>query len=173
MNVPEELSAWVPGLFDDPTRPLYASAATTGPDGAPDVRTVQVRYAKAWDALAFACHTASPKWSQLKADPRLKLCFFHPRLGLQLRWDARASLMDAAGEPGLAELWAGTDPWLRKEYGAKGRSPGVPAAFGAARLAVLSWDAYRVDPAHPEKNERVRYTPDGPGWRSEALSALR
>ncbi|TBR18071.1 pyridoxamine 5'-phosphate oxidase family protein [bacterium] len=168
MDVPEELSAWVPGLFDDPTRPLYAQAATVGPGGAPDVRTVHVRYVKAWDALAFAAHTGSPKWAQLKADPRLKLAFFHPRLGLQLRFAGTADL--AADPAGLAELWAATDPWLRKEYGAKGRT--APADFGAVRLAVSAWDAYRVDPAHPEKNERALYRRESGAWRAERRSAL-
>lgn len=173
MNVPEELSVWVPSLFDDPTRPLYASAATLGPGGAPDVRTVHVRYVKPWDALAFACHTGSPKWSQLTADSRLKLCFFHPRLGLQLRFEARAALVSGAAEPGVAGLWAATEAWLRKEYGAKGRTPPVPDAFGAVRLDVAAWDAYRVDPAHPEKNERTLFSRDGRSWRTEPRAALR
>lgn len=165
MNVPEELAAWVPGLFDDPTRALYAQAATLGSDGAPDVRTVHVRYVKAWDALAFASHTGSPKWSQLKADPRLKLCFFHPRLGLQLRFEGRATLVTDAKDPGVAGLWTATEPWLRKEY--------AGVCFGVVRIDVRLWDAYRVDPAHPEKNERTVYSFDGKAWSSEARSALR
>lgn len=173
MNVPEGLSAWVPGLFDDPTRPLYAQAATVGAGGAPDVRTVHVRYAGPWDALAFASHTASPKWAQLKADPRLKLAFFHPRLGLQLRFEAKAVLVDDASDSGIAALWSATDPWLRKEYGAKGRAAGVPTGFGAVRLDVSLWDAYRVDVAHPEKNERAVHRFDGKSWTSETRSALK
>ena len=173
MNVPEALSAWVPGLFDDPARPLYASAATLSAGGAPDVRTVHVRYAKAWDALAFTAHTASPKWSQLKADPRLKLCFFHPRLGLQLRWEAVARLAEDSADPGVAALWAATDPWLRTEYGARGRAAAVPAGFGAVRLEVSLWDAYRVDPARPEEYERAVYRRKAAAWRAEPRSALR
>lgn len=173
MNVPEELAAWVPALFDDPTRPLYAQAATVAAGGAPDVRTVHVRFVKAWDALAFASHTGSPKWSQLAADPRLKLCFFHPRLGLQLRFEATASLVSDPSDPGISALWAATEPWLRKEYGAKGRAPAVPAAYGAARLEISFWDAYRVDPAHPEKNERTVHRLSGGAWRSEPRTALR
>ncbi|TPW19555.1 MAG: hypothetical protein FD126_2570 [Elusimicrobia bacterium] len=173
MTVPEELAAWVPALFDDPTRPLYAQAATVAAGGAPDVRTVHVRYVKAWDALAFAAHTSSPKWAQLKADPRLKLCFFHPRLGLQLRFEAKASLVSGAADPGVAALWSATEPWLRKEYGAKGRAPAVPGEFGAARLAVSLWDAYRVDPAHPEKNERAVHRLESGAWVPEPRTALR
>lgn len=173
MNAPEELAAWVPALFDDPTRPLYAQAATVAEGGAPDVRTVHVRYVRDWDALAFASHTGSPKWAQLGRDPRLKLCFFHPRLGLQLRFEARAALVADTSDPGVRALWAATEPWLRKEYGAKGRAPAVPPAFGAVRLDVSSWDAYRVDPAHPEKNERAAHRLEGGTWRSEPRTALR
>lgn len=164
MDVPEELSAWAPGLFDDPTRALYAQAATVGAGGAPDVRTVHVRYVKPWDALAFASHTSSPKWSQLTADPRLKLCFFHPRLGLQLRFEARASLVTDGKDAGVAALWTATEPWLRKEYAGKG--------YGVVRLDVGLWDAYRIDAAHPEKNERTVYRRAKGGWDAERRTAL-
>ena len=170
MDVPDALTAWVPALFDDPTRPLYAQAATLGPGGGPEARTLHVRYVRAWDGLGFASHTASPKWSQLAADPRVALCFFHPRLGLQLLFSGTAAAA-APGDPGTAELWAGTEPWLRKEYGAKGKS--APLAFGGVRLTVGSWDAYRIDAAHPEKNERTSYAWDGKAWRAEPRSALR
>lgn len=163
MDAPEPLRAWVPSLFDDPTRPLYAQAATVG-EGGPESRTVHVRFVRAWDALGFVCHRASPKWAQLSRDPRLALSFFHPRLGLQLRLKARAVLA-APDDPGSAELWSGTAPWLQAEFKTR-------EAFGAVRLEVSCWDAYRTDAAHPERHERAVHTRAGDGWRTETKGAL-
>lgn len=173
MDAPAELAAWVPSLFDDPTRPLYAQAATVAPDGAPDVRTVHLRYARGLDALVFACHTGSPKWAQLKADPRLKLAFFHPKLGLQLRLAAAARLVDAPGDAARAGLWAATDEWLRAEYWGRPTGLGAPPpAFGLVVLEPSQWDAYRVDPARPANNERTVFLRAGGAWRAEPRKAL-
>lgn len=164
MDAPEALRAWVPALFDEPARPFYAQAATLGPDGTPEVRTVHVRFVKAWDALGFVAHRASPKWAQLTRDPRLALCGYLPRLGLQLRLKARAAL-HRPGEPGADELWAGTVDWLKAEFKTRDN-------FGAVRLEALAWDAYRADPAHPENNERTVWTPDGGSWKAATRGAL-
>jgi hypothetical protein len=174
MHVPEELTAWVPTRFDDEAKPFFAQAATVSADGEPDVRTVHYRYIAELDSLAFACHVESPKWQQLKAQPRLAACYFTPRGQIQLRWRAQVRLITDPQSPALNMMWKSTEPWIREEYW-QGAGPAehLCPAFGLVVLDIDFWDVYHIDLADPKQCRRSSYSLDGDVWKSTSKRPLK
>ena len=166
MNVPDAIAHLVPSLFDSDEKPLYAQAATTAPDGAPNVRTVHVRYLQSADALCFACHVESPKWRELQSNSRIAACWFHPKRQIQLRWHANATLITDRDHPAVQTSWEQTHEWIQKEY-----EDG--SFFGVVVLAITSWDFYEIDLTDPSKSRRRVWILDGKNWREESRQTLK
>ncbi len=166
MNVPEAIRTMVPALFTSKENPLYAQAATSGRDGIPNVRTVHYRYLESKDALSFACHIESPKWRELKANPRVAGCWFHPKKQIQLRWNAKVSLITDPADPAVAASWDGTHDWIQNEYGDR-------TVFGVVVLDINAWDFYEIDLENPSNNRRRAWVRDGRAWREEARQTLK
>lgn len=174
MTVPGPIADLVPSLFESEERPLYGQAATAGAGGAPNVRTVHYRYIPDLETIAFACHTESPKWRELRENPRVAGCWFHPKRGVQLRWSADAELVTDASEPAVSFSWRGTHDWILQEYWKDdARSiEGVSPHFGVVVLRVFLWDLYEIDAEDPSRNRRRVWRLDGGSWHEEAKSAL-
>jgi len=74
-------------------------AATTGRDGAPQLRTVVLRQAhRAQNAVWFHADARSPKVAELHADPRISLLAYDPQSQLQIRMAGHATISDDEAE---------------------------------------------------------------------------
>jgi len=113
--------------------------ATTGPDGAPEGRTVVLRGVDP-DAAVLRCHTdaRSAKVAAIAREPRVQLVFYDPGAKIQLRATGTATVhrADAAAE----RAWAGTGPHARRCYlidpapgtAIGGPGSGLPPGLGTA-----------------------------------------
>ena len=166
MIVPNAIADLVPSIFDSEENPLYAQAATSGSDGAPNVRTVHYRYLKSRDAICFACHVESPKWKELEFNPRVANCWFHPKKQVQLRWNAKATLLTDQNDPAVQASWERTHNWIKDEYG---NDP----VFGVVVLDIDFWDLYEIDLQDPTNSRRRVWIRDGKTWREEPRQTLK
>lgn len=117
-------------------------AATSGLDGAPQVRTIVLRAAdEASGALAFHTDLRSPKIAQLRRDPRIALVVHDLANHLQIRLDGEATIhADGAAR---AAIWAGSRPHTLILYQAP-FAPGTPVESPpAARVAPSAQAASR------------------------------
>jgi pyridoxamine 5'-phosphate oxidase len=162
--------------------------ATAAPDGSPSVRMVLLKGA---DERGFVFFTGygSRKGGELEANPRAALLFHWAPLGRQIRIEGRVERVSAeesdayfATRPRGAQLAAAASRQgrvlanraqldeavadLDREH-ADGDVP-RPDHWGGYRLTPRSYEfwQHRDDRLH----DRLRYTPDGQGWRIERLS---
>jgi pyridoxamine 5'-phosphate oxidase len=162
--------------------------ATAAPDGSPSVRMVLLKGA---DERGFVFFTGygSRKGGELEANPRAALLFHWAALGRQVRIEGSVERVSAeesdayfATRPRGAQLAAAASRQgrvlanraqldeavadLDREH-ADGDVP-RPEHWGGYRLTPRSYEfwQHRDDRLH----DRVRYTPDGEGWRIERLS---
>ncbi|OIO09375.1 MAG: hypothetical protein AUJ52_06570 [Elusimicrobia bacterium CG1_02_63_36] len=174
MTVPGPIADLVPSIFESEERPLYAQAATASADGVPSVRTVHYRYIPDVETIAFACHTGSPKWKELRDNPLVAGCWFHPKKQVQLRWSANAELVTDSAAPEVALSWRGTHDWILQEYWKDdARSiENVSPHFGVVVLRVFLWDFYEIDLDDPSKSRRRVWKLDGGSWHEEVKGVL-
>jgi pyridoxamine 5'-phosphate oxidase len=162
--------------------------ATAAPDGSPSVRMVLLKGA---DERGFVFFTGygSRKGGELEANPRAALLFHWAPLGRQIRIEGPVERVSAeesdayfATRPRGAQLAAAASRQgrvlanraqldeavadLDREH-ADGDVP-RPDHWGGYRLTPRSYEfwQHRDDRLH----DRLRYTPDGEGWRIERLS---
>ena len=162
--------------------------ATAAPDGSPSVRMVLLKGA---DDQGFVFFTGygSRKGGELEANPRAALLFHWAPLGRQVRIEGPVERVSAtesdayfATRPRGAQLAAAASRQgrvlanraqldeavadLDREH-ADGEVP-RPEHWGGYRLTPRSYEfwQHRDDRLH----DRLRYTPDGEGWRIERLS---
>jgi pyridoxamine 5'-phosphate oxidase len=183
----EQFGAWFEEAGKAVRMPEEVAVATATPDGAPSVRMVLM---KGFDERGFIFNTShlSRKAQELDANPRAALLFYWEALGRQVRIEGpvercsseeseteilkrpRASRLSAmasrqsqvvesrdALEARVAEL--------AEEY--SGRELPVPGDWGCYRLRPEGYEfwQHRDDRLH----DRLRYVPDGAGWRIERL----
>jgi pyridoxamine 5'-phosphate oxidase len=180
----EQFRHWFAAAGDDNRMAL----ATAAPDGSPSVRMVLLKGA---DEQGFVFFTGygSRKGGELEANPRAALLFHWAPLGRQVRVEGPAERVSAeesdayfATRPRGAQLAATasrqgrvlanraqldeTVADLEREH-AGGEVP-RPEHWGGYRLRpdVYEFWQHRDDRLH----DRLRYTPDGEGWRLERLS---
>ncbi len=150
----------LPSLLGEAWRRLEAAEgaarnpalATTGHNGAPEIRTVILRSAdRQAGTLAFHTDAESPKVAQLRRRPRAAILVWDAEVSLQVRLDARISVLSGSSS---SSAWADVPEHARSRYG--GSLPGTPisapeaAEDGAdlARFAVLTAYVHRIDALH-------------------------
>ncbi len=109
------------------------TAATTGLDGAPQLRTVVLRAAEP-EARRIRFHTdaRSHKVAELDADPRIALHAYNPFVKIQLRlWGTATVHRD---DELAAAAWARTRPFSRACY-RLAQGPGTPVPDPSTGLA--------------------------------------
>jgi pyridoxamine 5'-phosphate oxidase len=167
--------------------PEAMAVATVGPDGAPSVRMVLL---KAWGADGFVFHTNfdSRKGHELALNPRAALLFYWEPKGRQVRVEGTVERIDDlesdayfATRPLGGQIGAHAsrqshpiaDRSLldRRVQEAKARYADGPVPrppwWGGLRVRAQGYEFWqnREDRLH----DRLRYTPDGGGWRITRL----
>ena len=164
-----------------------AMALATTVEGQPSVRMVLL---KERDVRGFVFFTnySSRKGRELAANPRAALLFFWPTLQRQIRIEGtvdRISREESAAyfrtrvRGAQVGAWASLQSEIvtRKELDARveeieaeyeGREVPVPPFWGGFRVTPASFEFWqgRVHRLH----DRLRYVPDGAGWRIERLA---
>ncbi len=184
-----QFSAWFAEASQSDIRmPEAAAVATAGKACEPSVRMVLV---KRFDERGFVFFTNydSRKGTELTENPRAALLFYWDALGRQVRIEGRVQRTSAAQSadyvrtrPRGSQLSALASPQSRPvadretlersvaEIDARhagGELP-IPDWWGGFLLVPESFEfwQHREDRLH----DRLRYTPDGEGWRIERLA---
>lgn len=183
----DQFRAWFEAAGEATRMPEEAAVATATPDGAPSVRMVLV---KGFDERGFLFNTSylSRKAGELDANPRAALLFYWQALGRQVRIEGPAERASAED----SERYILTRPRGSRLSAMASRQSQVVESREAleARVTELDeqyrdrelpvpgdWGSYRVRPEsyefwqHREDrlHDRLRYVPDGAGWRIERL----
>ena len=167
--------------------PTAMALATASADGHPSVRMVLLKHA---DARGFVFYTnlESPKCADLRANPRVALCFHWPKLERQVRVDGQVEpVSDAeadayfATRPRLCQLGAWASRQSQPIAGRFVLEQAVAAValkfpFGTVPRPPY-WSGWRVVPDKMEfwhqrpfrHHDRERFTREGGAWRSEWL----
>lgn len=153
----------------------HVTLATTGPDGAPQLRMVVLRAAdRAGGVIDIHTDIRSAKVAALGADPRAEVLAWDPEARLQIRAAGTACVITGAG---AAALWARVPAASRATYGAE-PPPGAPipgplayepgggsGAFGVIRLTIGRIEALHLG----ERHRRASFDRQD-GWRGQWLS---
>jgi pyridoxamine 5'-phosphate oxidase len=170
----------------DLAEPTAMALATSDLAGSPSVRMVLL---KGFDARGFVFYTnlASPKATDLAANPKAELCFYWPP-DRQVRARGAVEPVSAeeadayfASRPRISQLgaWASHQSHPLGGYAELERA----VAARAVRFAVSSvprppfWSGFRLSPAQIEfweqrpfrLHNRVRFTRTAEGWEEQAL----
>ena len=182
-----QFRVWFEQAGEAAPMPEEVAVATATPDGAPSVRMVLI---KGFDERGFVFNTSylSRKADELEANPRAALLFYWNALGRQVRIEGPAERASAED----SERYILTRPRGSRLSAMASRQSQVVESRDAleARVAELGeqyrdaelpvpgdWGSYRVRPEsyefwqHREDrlHDRLRYVPDGQGWRIERL----
>jgi pyridoxamine 5'-phosphate oxidase len=180
----EQFRRWFAAAGEDNRMAL----ATAAPDGSPAVRMVLLKGADD-EGFVFFTGYGSRKGGELEANPRAALLFHWAPLGRQVRVEGPVERVSAeesdayfATRPRGAQVAAAASrqgrvlanraqldeavAGLEREHA--GRDVPRPDHWGGYRLRPESYEfwQHRDDRLH----DRLRYTPDGEGWRLERLS---
>ena len=179
----EQFDLWFRQALDGKLpEPNAMTLATVGPDGRPSTRVVLI---KAYDSrgLVFYTNYESRKGRDLAANPRAALLFHWDALGRQVRV---AGPVERLGEDESDGYFATRPPGA--QAAARGSRQGTTVSSReeleeAARRAGPGdrpdwWGGYVLRPQgyefwqHREDrlHDRLRYEPDGPGWRIVRLA---
>ncbi len=108
----------------------HPAVATTGPDGAPRIRTVILRGCEPGTrTIRFHTDRRSAKIAEIGAEGRVAIHFYDPGAKIQLRVSGRAAVH--ANGPVADAAWAGSRVFSRQCYGIA-PGPGEPIAEGGA-----------------------------------------
>jgi pyridoxamine 5'-phosphate oxidase len=180
----EQFRRWFAAAEEDDRMAI----ATAAPDGSPSVRMVLLKGA---DERGFVFFTGygSRKGGELEANPRAALLFHWAPLGRQIRIEGPVERV--SGEE--SDAYFATRPRGAQLAAAASRQGRVLANRAQLDDAVADldrehadgdvprpdhWGGYRLTPRSYEfwqhrddrLHDRLRYTPDGEGWRIERLS---
>jgi pyridoxamine 5'-phosphate oxidase len=180
----EQFRRWFAAAEEDDRMAI----ATAAPDGSPSVRMVLLKGA---DERGFVFFTGygSRKGGELEANPRAALLFHWALLGRQIRIEGPVERV--SGEE--SDAYFATRPRGAQLAAAASRQGRVLANRAQLDDAVADldrehadgdvprpdhWGGYRLTPRSYEfwqhrddrLHDRLRYTPDGEGWRIERLS---
>lgn len=153
----------------------HLTLATTGRDGAPQLRMVILRAAdRAAATLDIHTDLRSGKIAALRADPRAEALFWDPQARIQIRASGRAAIISGAE---AASLWARVPAAARPVYGAA-PPPGTPIpgplayepADGAAVFGVIRLTLGRIEALHLGERHRRACFDRQDGWRGQWLS---
>lgn len=106
----------------------HPTIATTGPDGAPRLRTMILRGVEP-DIRRLRFHTdiRAAKVAEIAADPRVAVHVYDPGLKLQVRMTGTATISHA--DPVARTAWQNSQPMSQACYGTR-PAPGTPIAAG-------------------------------------------
>lgn len=170
-----------------PADPTAVALATATPTGQPSVRIVLLRHFDA-DGFVFFTNYASRKAGELEANPRAALSFYWYWLEEQVRIEGVVTRVTAeesdayfATRPRGSQLgaWASRQSQalssraaLEAGYRAReaefaGREVPRPPFWGGYRLAAERIEFWRAGTYR--LHDRLVYTRDGGGWRTERL----
>jgi pyridoxamine 5'-phosphate oxidase len=182
-----QFGRWFEEAADVLDAPEAMAVATADADGRPSVRMVLL---KSWDPTGFTFFTNydSRKAQELAVNPRAALLFHWEPLGRQVRIEGATSRVG----PAASDEYFATRP-LGSQIGAYAshQSRTVPdrATLDAKAVDLATrfgdgpvprppwWGGYRVTPEAMEfwqlgrsrMHDRLRYLPDGAGWRIDRL----
>ena len=166
--------------------PNAMTLATVSADGRPSARTVLIKGADE-RGFTFFTNYESRKGEDLAANPRAALLFFWQPLERQVRIEGRIEQVPAeesdryfhSRPPGSRiGAWASEQsrPTTRQELEARerefrdryGDQPPRPPHWGGYRLVPDYFEFWQGRPSR--LHDRLRYLPDGQGWKIDRLA---
>jgi len=166
--------------------PNAMTLATVDAHGQPSARIVLVKGADE-HGFTFFTNYESRKGEDLAAEPRAALLFFWQQIERQVRIEGRVEKVSAeesdryfhSRPPGSRiGAWASEQsrPVTREALEARehefraryGDQPPRPPHWGGYRLAPTSFEFWQGRPSR--LHDRLRYLPDGQGWKIDRLS---
>jgi pyridoxine/pyridoxamine 5'-phosphate oxidase len=173
---PQEWSDWLIQRFSDDSNPAYGQVASVD-DMIPKVRTVHLHYdEESYKTLIFNTAISSPKWSQLRANPRLSGCFFEMKSLTQFRWEGYAKLLTLETDQALVEKsWNSTRKDLKDLYweNESGTSLNeVCPNFGLVVILPEAWDIYRMHEQDYRLAQRTQFYLEKDGWVKKEKSIV-
>jgi pyridoxine/pyridoxamine 5'-phosphate oxidase len=176
---PDVLADEIRQRFDDPTQPAYGQLATVENQQA-KVRTVHFRYFATENTIGFNTAVTSPKWIQLKDEPRHAGCFYDAEKRCQWRWEGRSVIVTESGNPALVlASWRQTREDLRALYWEQSTLSGenfsietVCPDFGVVLLFPDFWDSYQMHETDYHHSARTLYKKEAESWRATAVSLV-
>ena len=163
------------GVRDRRAAARHPTLATVSPAGMPQARTVVLRAADSVSATVDI-HTDinSTKVTELRANPKAALHVWDGTAHLQLRLEARATILTGAD---VAEIWAQVPETSRIAYGSN-PAPGQPVTDGLAFVkhpdpacfAVLRLHVQAMDVLHLGRDHRRARFVRGDNWAGQWLA---
>lgn len=163
----------------------FLQLATTGADGAPQVRTIVLRGCDVErGTLSFVTDMRSPKIQEIQGEPRIALVGFDPAATVQLRLSGKAAIVgdeterramwEALRERTLFLFDAPHAPGTILADGGQPLDVVEPSAAGNAydRFALVTVTLTRLEWLELSSPEHVRYAFErqGTSWRGTRLS---
>jgi len=180
--IPDKIKTSLYEDFGYPDHPLMGQFATIV-DDAPDLRTMRMFEFNERGCPIFLSHIGSLKWSQLRKNPKIAICFLNRNMTVQIVLRGRVTLI--AGESDCIQLqqyWDKVRVDIKKiydEYDVEGpfieRSnlappTDVPIQFGMIVVEPVHWEILKLAPMDYPNSQRIQYFYEGDQWNGQRVN---